>query len=110
VLVAAVAASATPAQDCSRAIAGGSSFWPGDGSAIDVIGPNSGTPVGGATYAPGWVGQAFTFDGLDFASHDQLQTGQLVSRASSDVGLMQGLLAFLPIRFGVSFVIRARKR
>ena len=65
VLVAAVAASATPAQDCSRAIAGGSSFWPGDGSAIDVIGPNSGTPVGGATYAPGWVGQAFTFDGLD---------------------------------------------
>ena len=34
---------------------------------------------------------------LDFAGHDQLQTGQLVSRASSDVGLIQGLLQFLPI-------------
>ena len=37
---------------------------------------------------------------LDFASHDQLQTGQLVSRASSDIGLLQGLLAFLPIMLG----------
>ena len=37
---------------------------------------------------------------LDFASHDQLQTGQLVSRANSDVGLLQGLLMFLPIMLG----------
>ena len=37
---------------------------------------------------------------LDFASHDQLQTGQLVSRASSDIGLLQGLLAFLSIMLG----------
>ena len=37
---------------------------------------------------------------LDFASHDQLQTGQLVSRASSDIGLLQGLLSFLPIMLG----------
>ncbi len=29
---------------------------------------------------------------LDFASHDELQTGQLVSRASSDVALLQGFL------------------
>jgi ATP-binding cassette, subfamily B, bacterial len=34
---------------------------------------------------------------LDFASHDDLQTGQLVSRASSDVALLQGFLQFLPI-------------
>ncbi len=34
---------------------------------------------------------------LDFARHDELQTGQLVSRAGSDVGLLQGLLAFMPI-------------
>ena len=33
---------------------------------------------------------------LDFARHDELQTGQLVSRASSDVGLIQGMLGFLP--------------
>jgi len=34
---------------------------------------------------------------LDVARHDQMATGQLVSRAISDVGLVQGLLAFLPI-------------
>ena len=37
---------------------------------------------------------------LDFAGHDQLQTGQMVSRASSDLGLLQGLLSFLPIMLG----------
>ncbi|MCU4184123.1 ABC transporter ATP-binding protein/permease [Acidiferrimicrobium sp. IK] len=37
---------------------------------------------------------------LDFARHDELQTGQLVSRANSDVGLLQGLLAFLPMMSG----------
>ncbi len=37
---------------------------------------------------------------LDFARHDELQTGQLVSRANSDVGLLQGLLSFLPIMSG----------
>jgi ATP-binding cassette subfamily B protein len=40
---------------------------------------------------------------LDFARHDELQTGQLVSRASSDVALIQGLLQFLPI--GVANVL-----
>lgn len=37
---------------------------------------------------------------LDFATHDQMQTGQLVSRANSDIGLLQGLLMFLPIMLG----------
>jgi ATP-binding cassette subfamily B protein len=37
---------------------------------------------------------------LDFAGHDKLRTGQLVSRASSDLGLVQQLLAFLPIMLG----------
>jgi ATP-binding cassette subfamily B protein len=37
---------------------------------------------------------------LDFAGHDQLQTGQLVSRSSSDLGLLQALLSFLPILLG----------
>jgi len=37
---------------------------------------------------------------LDFARHDDLQTGQLVSRANSDVNLVQGLLAFLPVQSG----------
>ena len=34
---------------------------------------------------------------LDFARHDEMSTGQLVSRASSDVALIQGFLQFLPI-------------
>jgi ATP-binding cassette subfamily B protein len=37
---------------------------------------------------------------LDFARHDELQTGQLVSRANSDVGLLQALLSFLPMMSG----------
>ena len=50
---------------------------------------------------------------LDFARHDDFQTGQLVSRAGSDVTLVQGLLAFLPLMSGnlvmlvVSLVIMA---
>ena len=44
---------------------------------------------------------------LDFAKHDEMQTGQLVSRASSDIGLIQGLLQFMPIGVGnlLMFVI-----
>ncbi len=48
---------------------------------------------------------------LDFARHDELPTGQLVSRSSSDLGLIQGLLSFTPIMVGnvvmlvVSFII-----
>jgi ATP-binding cassette subfamily B protein len=34
---------------------------------------------------------------LDFAAHDQMQTGQVVSRANSDVRLIQALLAQLPL-------------
>ena len=37
---------------------------------------------------------------LDLAGHDRMRTGQLVSRASSDVGLLQGILSFLPITAG----------
>jgi ATP-binding cassette, subfamily B, bacterial len=44
---------------------------------------------------------------LDFARHDEMQTGQLVSRANSDVGLLQGLLAFLPIMTGNVLLLAA---
>ncbi|HST49391.1 ABC transporter ATP-binding protein [Jatrophihabitans sp.] len=37
---------------------------------------------------------------LDGAAQDALQTGQVVSRSISDVGLVQGLLSFLPILSG----------
>ncbi len=44
---------------------------------------------------------------LDFQSHDELSTGQLVSRASSDIALVQGLLMFMPIGIAniVMFVV-----
>ena len=44
---------------------------------------------------------------LDFARHDEMSTGQLVSRASSDVALVQGFLQFLPI--GVANVLLVRR-
>ncbi|MGH9154323.1 MAG: ABC transporter ATP-binding protein, partial [Acidimicrobiales bacterium] len=37
---------------------------------------------------------------LDFARHDEAQTGQLVSRAGADVTLVQSLLAYLPLQTG----------
>ncbi|MGQ0520179.1 MAG: ABC transporter ATP-binding protein [Actinomycetota bacterium] len=37
---------------------------------------------------------------LDFARHDASHTGQLVSRASSDVMIIGGLMAFLPLMSG----------
>ena len=42
---------------------GAGSRWPGEGDARDVVGHHDGTLVGGATFAPGLVGQAFSFDG-----------------------------------------------
>jgi hypothetical protein len=38
-------------------------WWPGDGNANDIISSNNGTLVGGVTFAPGEVAEAFSFDG-----------------------------------------------
>ena len=38
-------------------------WWPGNGNANDLVGNCNGTLVGGVTFAPGKVGQAFSFDG-----------------------------------------------
>ena len=40
-------------------------WWPGDDHPNDIIDGNHGTPVGGATYAPGLVDEAFSLDGVD---------------------------------------------
>jgi hypothetical protein len=53
------------AQTCLEPPSGLVSWWPGDGDANDIIGPNDGTLQGGTTFAPGMVGQAFRFDGID---------------------------------------------
>jgi len=41
------------------------SWWPAEGNANDVKDGNSGTLMGGVTFAPGKVGQAFNLDGVD---------------------------------------------
>jgi hypothetical protein len=57
--------SSASAQTCVQPPAGLVSRWPGDGNVQDIIGPNDGTLQGGTTFAPGIVGQAFRFDGVD---------------------------------------------
>ncbi|HWY74665.1 MAG TPA: LamG-like jellyroll fold domain-containing protein, partial [Verrucomicrobiae bacterium] len=39
------------------------SWWPGEGNANDKFGTNNGILVGGVTFGPGEVGQAFQFNG-----------------------------------------------
>jgi hypothetical protein len=46
------------------------SWWPGDGNALDIVGPNDGRLKNGATFVLGMVDKAFYFDGVD----DYVQT------------------------------------
>lgn len=39
------------------------SYWPADGNANDVTGPNNGTLRNSAAFGPGFAGQAFSLDG-----------------------------------------------
>src|SRR5262245_23026803 len=41
------------------------SWLPGEGNATDIVGSNHGALLNGATFAPGLVGQALSFDGVD---------------------------------------------
>lgn len=52
-------------QDCVPPPPGLVNWWPGDGSAVDLIEGGSGTLFNGATFSTGLVGGAFSFDGVD---------------------------------------------
>jgi hypothetical protein len=52
-------------QICVDPPAGLISWWPGDENANDIADGNDGTLMGGATFAPGKVEQAFLLDGID---------------------------------------------
>ncbi len=52
---------ATPVQTPPGLVA----WWSGEGSAADRVGLNPGAPLGALNYAPGKVGQAFSFNGTD---------------------------------------------
>jgi hypothetical protein len=41
------------------------SWWPAEGTAIDIISGNNGSLLNGAAFAPGKVGQAFSFNGIN---------------------------------------------
>ena len=49
--------------NCTTRPPGLVAWWPGDGFASDVVGTNHGALQGGAAYAPGKAGQAFSFSG-----------------------------------------------
>jgi hypothetical protein len=49
--------------DASTLCTGLVSWWPAEGNANDIIGPNNGTIQGGVTFVAGKIGQAFEFDG-----------------------------------------------
>ncbi len=46
---------------CTEAPSGIVSWWPGEGSAVDVIGTNKGVLQGAISFGPGEVGQAFLY-------------------------------------------------
>ncbi|MDQ1591371.1 MAG: hypothetical protein QOG71_1998, partial [Pyrinomonadaceae bacterium] len=50
---------------CAAPPANMTAWYPGDGTADDVQGNNTGAPQNGATFAAGKVGQAFQLDGAD---------------------------------------------
>jgi hypothetical protein len=50
---------------CAAAPAGLVAWWPGEGNSTDIQSSNSGILQNGTTFAPGRVGQAFSFDGVD---------------------------------------------
>jgi hypothetical protein len=51
------------AADCVTPPSDMVAWWPAEGEAADHVGTNSGTLVGGVTFVPGRVGQAFSFNG-----------------------------------------------
>lgn len=57
--------SVAAAQTCLEPPAGLVSWWRGEGSARDAVGSNHGTLRNGAAFTPGYVGQAFRFDGAN---------------------------------------------
>ena len=53
---------------CVPAASGLVGWWPGEGNANDVTSNNNGTLVNDVGFAPGEVGQAFSFDGNGYVS------------------------------------------
>jgi hypothetical protein len=50
---------------CTPPPSGLVAWWRAENTALDSVGTNLGTLVNGASFASGWVGLAFSFDGVD---------------------------------------------
>src|SRR5205085_562953 len=73
------------AQTCTPPPPNMVSWWPGDGNATDIQGGNNGTLQNGATFAPGMVGQAFSFDGVnDFVNAPSTASLNLTTAVTVD--------------------------
>ena len=53
------------AQNCIQPPSGMVAWWPGDGNTNDISGTNPAVLQGGVVFAPGMIGQAFSFNGVD---------------------------------------------
>src|SRR5437016_3987819 len=84
-----------PSGGCISPPPGLVSWWPGDGNANDIAGTNNGTLLNGATFAPGEVAQAFSFDGAD----DQVRVPNDVSLEPARVTVEAWVRATNPGRF-----------
>jgi len=74
------------AQTCVKPPDGLVSWWPGDGDATDIADSNDGTLQGNATFAPGLVGQAFSFGG----GYDHVRIGNPTNLNSLSSGITLG--------------------
>lgn len=67
ILLTATVTGAAFGADCERTPNGLVGWWRAENSTANFVGHSSGTLVGGTAYAPGVVGQAFEFNGIDSA-------------------------------------------
>lgn len=54
------------AQSCTSPPPNMVGWWPADGNATDIAGPNNGKLMNGATFATGYAGKAFTLNGSQY--------------------------------------------
>src|ERR1043166_7328222 len=51
--------------NCVMPPSGLAAWWQAEGTANDIVGGFNGVPVNGTTFTAGYVGQAFSFDGIN---------------------------------------------
>src|SRR6266403_1279646 len=74
---------ASHAQNCAPVPSGLVGWWKGDGGTTDTVGSNNGVLVGNASFAPGIVGQAFSFDG----DNDSVMIGNPAALQLQDISI-----------------------